>query len=761
VPTDQLDRLGTALSGRYTVERELGRGGMSTVYLADDLKHHRKVAIKVLRPELGFLLGPERFTREIRVAAGLSHPHILPLYDSGAAGQQGSGADQLLWFSMPYVRGESLRQKLSRERQLPIEEAIRIARQVASALDYAHARGLIHRDIKPENILLHEGVAMVTDFGIAVASGEAGKRESGEGESGGAESRLTGTGMTLGTAEYMSPEQGAGERVLDGRSDVYSLGCVLYELLAGEPPHQGASAMAVMARRFSEPAPRVRRLRPAVSSGVEQAIARALAVDPADRFQSAGAFADALAAPATAEPKPPSVAVLPFLNMSADPENEFFTDGITEDVIAHLSKIRSLKVISRTSIMPFKKREQSLREIGATLDVGTLLEGSVRRAGNRVRVVAQLIDAESDRHLWAETYDRDLTDIFAIQSDVALHIASALQAELSPEERRRVRKEPTDDVEAYQRYLLGRHCLARWTQEGVEQALKHLEQAIARDPNYALAYATIAYAYTDIGVGVMGALPSDEAFRRAKAAVARALEIDSGLAEAHAVLGHLKYACDYDWAGAEAELKRAIELNPNSGDAYDIYGLMLSALERYDEAIDMQRRAHELDPLAHRMDIATTLLRAGRYDEALEAVTRVVEVEPHLALAHATLGWAHLLTGRPEEGIASLQKALSLSPDSTLYLAQLGEALAMVGRTDQAREVLQRLQELSSQRYVSPYHMAYVYTGLGEPDRAMDWLERAYEERAGAVFGIKGSFLFTSLRAHPRFQALLRKMNLA
>jgi tetratricopeptide (TPR) repeat protein len=308
---------------------------------------------------------------------------------------------------------------------------------------------------------------------------------------------------------------------------------------------------------------------------------------------------------------------------------------------------------------------------------------------------------------------------------------------------------------------LGRHCLVRWTREGVEQGLKHLEQAIARDPNYALAYATVAYAYTDIGVGVAGAVPPEEAFQRAKAAVARALEIDSGLAEAHAVLAHLKYVCDYDWAGAEEELKRAIELNPNSGDAYDIYGLMLAALERYDEAIEMQRRAHELDPLAHRMDIATTLLRAGRYDEALHAVTRVLEVDPHLALAHATLGWVYLLNGKPEEGVASLERALSLSPDSTLYLAQLGQAFALVGQTAKAREVLQRLEELAKQRYVSPYHIAYVHTGLGEQDRAMDWLERAYEERAGGIFGVKGSFLFTSLREHPRFKALLRKMNLA
>ena len=742
-PSGQLARLASALSGRYAVERELGHGGMATVYLADDLKHHRKVAVKVLRPELGLLLGPDRFTREIRVAAALNHPHILPLHDSGEA-------DGLLFYVMPYVRGESLRHRLSRERQFSIEEAIGLVRQVASALDHAHAHGLIHRDIKPENILLYEGEAMVTDFGIALAAEASGDR-------------LTETGLLVGTPEYMSPEQAAGERTLDARSDIYSLGCVLFELLAGQPPHTGPTARSVIARRFTEPAPRVSHHRPAVSPAVEQAIVRALAVDPADRFPSAAAFADALAGrAATARaPRLPSVAVLPFLNLSADPENEFFADGITEDVIAHLSKIRSLKVISRGSVMAFKGREQSLREIGAKLDVTTLLEGSVRRAGGRVRIVAQLVDAETDRHVWAETYDRELTDIFAIQTDVALQIAAALQAELSPEEKRRIRRQPTDDVQAYQLYLLARHCLARWTQEGVDKAVKYLEEAIARDPNYALAYAAIGYLYTDLGLGVTGALRPEEAFQRAKAAVARALEIDSGLAEAHAVLAHLRFVCDYDWAGAEKEFKRAMDLDPNSGDIYDFYGLMLAALGRYDEAIVAQQRAHELDPLAHRMDIATTYLRAGRYDEAMRAITRVVDVDPHFPMGHATLGWAYLLTGKPDQGVASLQRALELSPESTLYLAQLGQAFAHVGRVEEARGVLRRLEELSTHRYVSPYHMAYVYTGLGEHDTAMDWLERAYEERAGGVFGIKGSFLFIPLRSHPRFQALLRKMNLA
>ena len=752
----QLDQLGAALTGRYAVEHELGRGGMSTVYLAQDLKHHRKVAIKVLRPELGALLGPERFTREIRIAAGLSHPHILPLHDSGEV-------DGLLFYVMPYVRGESLRHRLSREKQLPVDEAISIVRQVASALEHAHGHGLIHRDIKPENILLHEGEAMVTDFGIAVAGGEAIKRGSADGASSGGESRLTGTGMTLGTAEYMSPEQAAAERTLDGRSDVYSLGCVLYELLAGEPPHQGASAMAVMAKRFTEPPPRVRRLRPAVSTNVEQAILRALAVDPAQRFQSAAAFADALVAPARAveTDRSPSVAVLPFLNISADPENEFFADGITEDVIAHLSRIRSLKVISRASVMPYKKREQSLREIAATLNVASLLDGSVRRAGSRVRIVATLIEVENDRHLWSETYDRELTDIFAIQTDVALQIAAALEAKLSPEEQRRIRKKPTDDVEAYQLFLQGRHCVLRWTQQGMDQGLKYLEEALARDPDYALAHATMAKAYIDMAIGVAGSVPSEEAFRLAKAAVARALELDPNLAEAHATLGHLKYATDYDWVGAEQELKRAIELNPNSGEAYDYYGLMLSSLERYDEALEMQRRAHELDPLAHRMDLVTTYLRAGRYGEALRGVTRVLEVEPHLPLAHLTLGWVQLLTGKADQGITTLEKGLALSPDNTLYLAQVGQAYGMVGRLDESRAMLRRLEELSSRRYVSPYHLAYVHTGLGDKERAMDWLERAYRERAGGIFGVKGSFLFTSLRGHPRFNALLQKMNLA
>ncbi len=745
---NQLERLGSALAGRYTVERELGRGGMATVYLADDLKHRRQVAIKVLRPELGSVLGPDRFTREIQVAAALNHPHILPLYDSGEL-------DQLLYYVMPYVRGESLRQKLRREKQVAIDEAIAIVRQVASALDHAHAHGLIHRDIKPENILLHEGEAMVTDFGIALAAGAA------PGD------RLTSVGLMLGTPAYMSPEQASGERTLDPASDVYSLGCVLYEMLAGEPPYTGATAQAVIAKRFTDPVPTVRRLRPTVSPAVEQALMKGLARVPADRFRSAGAFADALTARAGDRPHSPSiaelpsVAVLPFLNLSAEPENEFFADGITEDVIAQLSKIRSLKVISRTSVMPFRQREQSLREIGAKLQVATLLEGSVRRAGDRVRIVAQLIDAATDQHVWAETYDRRLTDIFAIQTDVALQIAAALRAELSPDERTRIRREPTSNVHAHQLYLQGRHWYSRYTEEGFRRGIEYFEQAIAEDPAYALAHVGVALAYAELAAGQGGgALRPDLVFQRAKGAVTNALALDSGLGEAHSVSALLKLIHDFDWVGAEEEFKLALELSPGGADIYDHYGWLCSALERYDEAIALVKRAQELDPLMHRADVATALLRAGRYGEALQAALRCVEFEPEHARGRSTLGWAYLKIGRAEEGLAELEKAVGLAPGNTLYLAQLGEAYALAGKIEQAREVLHQLEQLSQERYVSPYHLAYVYTGLGEQDLAMDCLERAYDERAGSVYGIKGSFLFTPLRSHPRFQALLRKMNL-
>jgi serine/threonine-protein kinase len=741
LPPNTIEHLNNALRGRYALTRELGHGGMATVFLARDVRHQRDVAIKVFRPEVAAVLGPDRFRREIDVLASLSHPHILPLHDSG-------DADGLLFYVMPYVKGETLRHMLQRDGQLPVDRAVDLIRQVSAALDYAHAQSVIHRDIKPENILLHEGVAVLADFGIALAA----KAPSNE--------RLTEIGLSLGTPEYMSPEQALAERELDARSDVYSLGCVLYEILTGAPPFTGGSALSITAKRLTEPAPDVRRGRQGVPASIGRAVSKALARDPGDRFDSAAAFATALSQPVVdAGPRVKSVAVLPFRNLSADPENEYFADGITEDIIAQLSKIHALKVISRSSVIRYKSRERSLREIAAQLDATALVDGSVRRIGDRVRIVAELIDAETDQHLWADTYDRQLTDVFAIQTDVALRVAAALRAELSVDERTLIRKEPTQNVQAYQLYLQGRHCLVRFTTEGMQKAIRYFERAIQLDPDYALAYASVAFAWTELGES--GSIDPAVAYPSAEAAVNKALVLDSELADAHLVRGTLKFIWRYDWSGAERDFRRALELNPNNADAYDFYSRLCSSLGRYEEAIAMGRLAQQIDPLAHRADYATNLLRGERNAEALQEAERVAEFDPQYDRARATLGWALMKNGRYDEGIAELEKAVSISPEDTVWVAQLGQAYGEAGRSDKAREILRRLTELSARQYVSPYHMAYVLTGLGEYDQAMEWLERAFDERAGAVYGIKGSFLFTQLRSHPRFVALLKKMNLA
>ena len=455
----------------------------------------------------------------------------------------------------------------------------------------------------------------------------------------------------------------------------------------------------------------------------------------------------------------PSVAVVPFLNMSPDPDNEFFTDGVTEDVIAHLSKIRALKVISRSSVMRFKQRERNLREIARELGATTVLDGTVRRSGSRVRVVAELVHPETGQHLWSETYDRELTDVFEIQTDVALHIAEALRAELSADERTRIGKEPTRDLQAYQLYLRGRNWFIHYTPDALNKAIEYFRHAIARDPGYALPHASLAMAYGELVE--TGTTRWEDVRLLANEAAETSLHLDPTLGEAHGAAAFLKSLWEFDWVGAEEGFRRALELRPNSADAHDLYGRLCGALERYDEALALQRRAQELDPLAHRLDVATTLLRAGRYPEARGEATRAVEVEPAHDRAHATLGWALFLQGRHEEGLAELEQAVELSPETSQWLAQLGQARALAGQEREARGILARLEERRATDFVTPYHLAYVHTGLGAYDRAVDLLERAFDERSGAVYSIKGSFLFAPLRPHPRFRALLARMNLA
>ena len=452
------------------------------------------------------------------------------------------------------------------------------------------------------------------------------------------------------------------------------------------------------------------------------------------------------------------VAVLPFLNLSTDPENEYFADGITEDVIAHLSKIRAMEVISRASVMQFKHREQSIKQIAGTLGATSVLDGSVRRAGDRVRIVATLIDSATDQHLWAETYDREMTDIFAIQTDVALHIAAALKTQLTSDEQTRVHRKPTRDLQAYHLFLQGRRCLSRWTIEAVDDAIECFERAIARDPGFALAYANLSMAHLESAES--GARPPGGAYARAEETVRVAAKLDPDLSAAHCTLGYIKTVRELDWPGAEQEFKRALELSPSNADALDLYGRLCSALGRHDEAIGLVERARELDPLAHRMDVATTLLRAGRYDDALRLARDAVELDPVHDRAVATLGWAYLLSGRNSEGLAQLEHAVSISPKNTMWLGQLGAAYGIAGKPTKAGEVLRDMEARAKSAYVSPYHFVFAHIGVGDAERAMDFLERAVSERGGATYGIKSSFLLRPVQAHPRFRALLRTMKL-
>ncbi len=453
-----------------------------------------------------------------------------------------------------------------------------------------------------------------------------------------------------------------------------------------------------------------------------------------------------------------SIAVLPFRNLSADRENEYFADGITEDIIGNLSKIQALKVTSRTSVMHFREQRPALREIGTALGVSVVLEGSVRRAGDRVRIVAQLLDAASDRLLWSETYDRQMADIFSIQSEVALQIASALRAELSADERTRVRRTPTADLQAYHLFLQGRRTHLQYTPQSMTDAVELYDRALARDPEFALAHAMKAMAHAELAE--MGVAEPDAAYARASDEVAHALRLDPALDVAHCTLAFLKGVRDYDWAGAERGFISALQLNPSGAETLDLYGRLCAGLERYDEALELLNRAAELDPLVHRIDIVTTLLRAGRIDEAIAQAEATVDLHP-AGRARATLGWAYFLAGRRAEGLSELEHAVATAPDASMWLAQLGEAHGLAGNEARAREILAELQRRALDSYVPPYYFAYVHTGLGETERALDYVERAVAQRAGPAYSIKGSFLLAPLRDLPRFRALLRTMKLA
>ncbi len=773
-----------ALADRYRILQELGHGGMATVYLAEDLRHQRKVALKVLRPELAMMLGEERFLNEIRVTANLNHPNIVQLHDSGVV-------DGIMYYVMPYLEGESLRQRLDRDGPLPIDEALSITRAVASALEYAHRHDVVHRDIKPDNIMLHEGVPLVTDFGIALATDPASRE------------RLTMTGLSVGTPSYMSPEQAVGERLVRPSSDVYALACVLYEMLAGAPPFTAPNATALIARIIGERPTKLRAVRNTVPVAVEAAVDKALSKLPADRYQRATEFADALSASArdassvpraasvvravviglsliaaavlawvtfgrstpsrvadTSPPasgtsvaarasyvKPsedprPAIAVLAFVDMSPQHDQDYFSDGISEEILTALSKIRDLRVAARSTAFGFKGRDLDLKKVGEQLGVRYLLSGSVRKEGDQVRISAELVNAADGFRVWTESYDRRLKNVFAIQAEIAASISEALRVPLGLTRQELVL--PTLDMAAHDMYLNGRAALRR-RGRGVDEAIRLFEMAIGRDTNWAPAWAGLAEARAirPLYDGKAGESWDSTlwATNLAKAEVAakRALVLDPRSASAHVALGGV-HRDRWEWEAGEREYREALKLDPDSHEAHTQYCELLWGMGRLDEALQEAERALALDRAPVRLDTYGFVLYMNRRNAEAEAALNegiAIDTSGDLHFLRTVLATQLLLEGRYKEALSRFAFYIG---DTTRY-RMMGDALA----TRDPR----RMPNGTSRA------LAQTWMLLGDRERALDALQaEVFRLPFRVKFNIWDPNL-AALRDTPRFRDVI------
>ena len=775
-----LDRLAKGLEGRYTVEREIGRGGMAVVYLAEDVKHRRSVAIKVLRPEVAPALGGERFLREIEIAAQLSHPNILALHDSGEAAG-------LLYFVMPYVDGESLRDRLVREGTLPLDEAVRVTRQVADALSFAHERGLIHRDVKPENILFHAGHAVVADFGIARAVSDAGG------------SRLTETGLSLGTVAYMSPEQATGETRLDARTDVYALGCVLYECLAGAPPFPGSTAQAVLARKIVDEVPPLTARQHDVPPTVELVLRRALARDAAQRYATPADLSAALSTAVTATeiererrrrrrvrawrvaaaalllvalgglgwwgtsilsgPAYERLAVLPISNPGNDPGQDYFVEGIHDALITELG-LAGVTVIGRQSVMRYRGSDTPIRAIARELGLDAVVEGSATLVGDSsLAVSVRLLDARTEAQLWGGSYNDDIRNVMAIYRDVTREIASQIRLALSPEAeaRLRVAAAPQVDPQVYEAILQGHFYRSRLTRASLETAQRYFELALERDPENAAAYAGLATVWG--GRAQNGFLSVEEASPPAEAALRRALELGDDLAEVHYTLAGRRTWVDWDWEGAGRAFERALELDPNHAQTRAYYSHYLHYVGRPDEAVAQIERALELDPLDPLVQglYAMELMYERRFEFAIDRLEEVLRTSPRDPIALSTLRTAYHMTGRHEQAMDIWRRSYEGDPARLAALERGWEAGGYSGALRAAAEALEAQSETS---FVTPWQIGTLYTRAGDAQRALDYLERAFEARDPNLPYLSVDPIFDFMREDPRFQDLMRGLDL-
>ncbi|HET8622896.1 MAG TPA: protein kinase [Gemmatimonadales bacterium] len=753
-PKDLQERLAAALAGRYHIVGTVGAGGMAIVFRAQDLKHDRPVAIKVLKPELAEAVWSDRFLREIQIASRLQHPHIVPLYDSGEA-------DDTLYYVMPFITGESLRARLAREGPLPVAEALRLAREVAEGLRHAHAQGVVHRDIKPENILLAEGHVLVCDFGIAraltLAAGDA--------------PTPTQPGLALGTPSYMSPEQCSAAGDLDARSDIYSLGCMLFEMLAGEPPFRGRNALALMAQHTTARPPALRRFRSDVPIGVEAAIERAMAKLPEKRFATAADLLSVLESPSgvfSPAHRPPAaaIAVLPFANLSGDPESEYLSDGISEELIQTLSQVPGLQVVARTTAFALKGKREDVREIGHRLRVDTVLDGSIRVAGDRIKVAAQLIDAAEGFQLWSAQYERRAGNSFALEDEIARTIAEVLKHRLAGQPDAAPTPPvalavPRRDAQAHEAYLKGRHHWNKRTEGGIVRSIEWFEQAIARCPDDPAFHSALANAH--LTLGIYGVAPPDQVMPKAKAAAEQALVLYGRAAEAHAALATVCALFEWDWPGAEHHFRLATELDPAYPTGHQWCAMhLLAPLRRFDEARRQLDRARALDPLSPAILTSVGVLSffTGDHDRAIAELEEVLELDPGFAAAHYFLGQTRLRRSEPDAARSSLTRAAMLSGESVETVAGLAYADAVTGRQAEARAALEQLGRRAEGAYVSPIRLAQIHLGLGDEAKALDWLARGLECRAAEAVWLGVHPVYDPVRRSPQFASMLEQIGL-
>ena len=782
----QTESITGSLIDHYRIVSLIGKGGMGEVYLAQDMQLGRQVALKLLSGDLTVQTERvRRFQQEARAASALNHPNILTIYQIGQT-------ETAYFIATEFVEGETLRERLTRAR-MELQEAVDVAAQVASALGGAHAAGIVHRDIKPENVMIRrDGIVKILDFGIAKLIEQDVQTDS---EALTKMMMSTSPGVMIGTVAYMSPEQARGSTV-DARSDIWSLGVMLYEMLAHHRPFEGPTMSHVIVSILEhEPAP----LGPDVPVDVQQIVSRALHKESKRRYPMINDMLAALqttkenlhfaarvragAATIISESGSPelpltkestarfasrkqrtrasidSLAVLPLVNASADPNMEYLSDGITENIINNLAQVPKLRVVPRNTVFRYKGKEIDPHEIGQTLNARVVLTGRVRQHGDRLIVGVELVDVLSESQLWGEQFNREFTDIFKIQEEIASEIIEKLRLQLTDTEKKRLAKRHTRKTESYQLYLKGRFYWNKRTEEALKRGIEFFKQAIEVDPTYALAYAGIADCYAVLNF--FGDLSPKDSAIKAMAAAKKALEIDDSIAEAHTSFGLIKLIYEWDWQSAERELKRAIKLSPNYATARDWYSTYLMAIGKVDEAIHEIKNAQELDPLSPIITtgLARQLYYARRPEQAIEECLKILDMEPHFAPAHWFLGQAYEQQGKYDEAIDQLQQAVNYSGGRALMLGSLGYTYAVAGRRAEAEVVLKSLHDASRQN-IPALTFAFIHAGLGQHDAAFEWLDKAYAERFGWLIFLNVDPKLDNLRSDPRFTALRHNLKL-